>query len=561
MMGIKATSTVHILWMVLLLSVLPSAWADVVFLTDNSTVEGKVTRKDGKVHVQTTDGQTRVFDEAEVLYVTEGSIRTEDPMGDTPEPDTTPTRPKRPPSSPSAWDELPTVPSSEPMWRLTHPHSILYVLMRRRPAGPGSGGVDLKRRIEQYRVNAHDNLRRIDGKWYDPEDFQRGRRTFLQRLEEAEEELKEARRLDDDDEVLQRQAHLRSAQQKLSLASKVWTDPLLRDFLQAAAELEYGNATKAERFFRDCIDEAPQVAAFHQGRADALFRMERYDDALEAYMTLLRLRPQSRDAVHMLRNAIETCPGALTRHETFQKARELLREYEETREARSSDKTYWLLPGKRISTRYGELPTPLMDRLLFRQALAVPVEDHALLLDAEVLEDALEVYVDTGDGAWVQCGFRERRRDDSPLQAVSLEEYTLAPPPRAKVLPTANQQARAFTVNSMVEMGTQPRRIDLSATLDADGNVSWNNHTAAGESAAPVFDAEGTLLGFLAGKHRAETDDNPDRFIAPEIVEEAVDDARNRSTGRADRSYEPQPLEGRVFRVVVIGYELWPIED
>ncbi|HUU59372.1 MAG TPA: hypothetical protein VMZ50_07505, partial [Phycisphaerae bacterium] len=477
----------------------------------------------------------------------------------------------KPPADPSK--PSPTRPRRFSIEQITRPEPMVFLYMRNLAvAAAGQQSLQFREQVERWRILSHDRKRKVGSNWDSPGDFVRRRKAFLESLKKAEELLRKARRRGRDAKTRAEQKRNRSAAMgKLLQAAGVWNDPLLREFLLGVAEYHRKQYGGARLHFRNCCEQAPQIAAFHQGYGLALLGLDRPLDALEEFVTVLRLAPNSRDAILLVREAMKKVPGAKTGTEIYKAAEALLAEYDlsKVRASSYSNRIRWLGPGKYGSAQEESLPVPPMDRFVFRQAVGVPVAAGALLVDAPTVTDALEVHVwideQTVVPAKAQRVYSSRdTTNELVLVTVSGCEFTPVgtdEDPKRK----AGQSILAFGVGTYQQMGTLIRTVPGKITsAGGDEGVAVSVKLLPGEPAAPVLTDDNRLVGFLAGKIDVRTDGGGrDRFIPLGRIAKILQ-RTHRSPSYSGYSYlkrkgKPKKVEGTFFVVLAtFGEKLEP---
>jgi tetratricopeptide (TPR) repeat protein len=527
---------------------------DVVYLHSGKSYEGKVTRRGDKVLVELTYGQIELAAE-DVRQIVKMA----------PRPDA------QAPPAPAPEEEESRAFSAG---RATLPDTLAFLFMRRlETTTAGVESYEIRREAKRWQDAAHDRLRKGGAGWLSPRDFQSARKAYARHLEDAEELAKQMQRLDEDDpsEQVERRRLATAAAAKTLDAAQSWGDPLLRSFLIGVAYYQGENFGASVTAFRRCAREGPLVAAFHQGHGMALAKVGRPLEAVEAFTRMLRLRPDSAEALELLRNGMQDVPGTETRREAYQQAKELSDQYPAVLERRSRarrDGLRWMLPGDVEQGRYSPLPLPKYDRLVFRQAVGVATGEQSLLLDAGVLEGSAEAFVRVGEDDYVPASAMRRSRSRRgqelpPLRTVSAPDLQFEP----ASLPSSDdaierQTVTLSAVGIYAEMGAEIARLD--ATLhpgDAPGKTRVTPGLPAGDGAAPVLSHSGQLLGFVGGKTDVTVlGGGPDRFIAAGELEPLLERTR-RSTrtrsryGSVRRIGSPRQTEGVVFVVCGIHCE------
>jgi len=456
--------------------------------------------------------------------------------------------------------------------RYTRPESHAFLAMRQLAgAAAGMSTYELRQQIKQWQIKTHDRERKFVNRWVSPRDMERAREEFSARLGKTRELLTKIRRAGSTT------AAGRAAQGRyrrgLSVlyreAAQVWPDVLMRDFLMAVSHLEGLNYNGALQAFNRCIAAAPRVAAFRQGKALALAGRNRKIEALAAYLEVLHLQPNSRDAYDMVRQAMTDTPGELMTDPTYVLAKEIIGLYEEPRsKSYSYGGTTWLMPGRAWKAREFMLPTPPYDRLVFRQAIGVPVSKHALLVDKAALADALETFVTIQPGVVVPAKVQRTstwgmKKAPAPLALVIVEDFEFTPlKADAAAQVTRKQVLTVYGLGVYEEMGTEVRRMSAFVEeVGPDGMLGLSRKLAPGETVGPVVTKDGHLVGFLDGKTDAMVDGGgTDRFIpVAEVADLVKQAARTRSYfggySRVKRKIIPKPAAGRFFVVHVTAAE------
>jgi hypothetical protein len=201
----------------------------------------------------------------------------------------------------------------------------------------------------------------------------------------------------------------------------------------------------------------------------------------------------------------------------------------------------------------------------FRQAVGVPLGKHTLVVDAKVAQGAMEVFVRI-DGVFVPCKVGRSSYSSSKgrpkVAVIYLTEYELTP----LTVPTKDKPAKGgpCTAHALGIFGQMKQNVrKTSGTFtpggkDKPGTVSCK--LLPGESTSPVLSADGSLVGFLAGKTTVALDGaGPDKFISLDEVSSIIKRAMSSRTSSGRRSYSaakreftPKPLKGKTFVVYSI---------
>jgi len=489
------------------------AAGDVVYLRDGSTREGTARREGDKVIVQ-TETQTLELPGEQVLYISR--------------PEQQPAETTTAPQDEQAPTPAPTGPWRFPLNDVRQPEVMVFSTMRslaRKPRGAATEG--LEQSVRRWQIAVQDRKRKIgQGNWASPDEFLRRRNVyanFLSQAKEIYEQIQQAKRRkkpsdpQPDTSALEARFH-----RMLWQAANSWADPLLGDFLVALAWYKAENWSDAEKFFARCQGAAPDVAGFHQARGAALLKLNRPMEALKALTEALKRRPDARFLSPLLGEAVQEIPGWQTEDPAYAEAARLLRSqgYRPGQMPARIGQTQWLMPGDDWPSTPQTLPTPPYDRLVFKQALAVPAGASALVVDAEVVEDALEVYVEVGEGDWapVQIGRRGPRRTPGVrgltvlnLPGQSFQPVVLVRPGEV----TPGQVVEGHGLGRFQQMGSAVRTFAIETLPGGGANqINLNGGLLAGESAGPVFTEDGRLVGFLAARADPMAENGgPDRLI------------------------------------------------
>lgn len=539
-----------LIWLVLA----GAAAGDIVVMKDGKIHQGQVTRQGNRVLIKKALA-TIAVDAQDVERI----IQSETPS----------TRPAEKPFAPTA--TLDTPQSAED--RFTRPESHVFLAMRQlavMPSGPNA--YTLSERIKQWRAKVHDRERKVRGKWISPKDMEQARDKYAEILGETRDLVSRIRRAGATTASgrAQQAGLRRSLATYFRRAAEVWPDDLMRDFLAAVADLEGLNYNGAIQRLRKCGAAAPRVAAFRQGVGAALAAQDRKIEALAEYLAVLHLQPDSRDAYQLVARAVDDAPGDLMADATFVLAKEILGLYEApTRRPYLDRGITWLMPGRPWLGRELTLPTPPYDRLVFRQAVGVPIAKHGLLVDSGALEDALEIFVAIDAKTTVPAKaqrtstFGTRARKPPPVELVAVEDFELAAlKTDAEALPAKGQAVTFFGLNLYEEMGSEVRPVPaVIQQAGGDGALGVSEKLLAGEAAGPVITKDGQLVGFLEGKTDPMTDGGgDDRYTPVGELDSLLKQAdRTRGSfggyGRVKRKVTPKPAPGQYFVVFITAAE------
>jgi len=542
------------------------AGADIVYTKDGGRHEGTVTRDGIHVIVETEDGQTVTLEAKDVLHIAV--------VSDTDEPDTPTPEPPHEPATPDEPEETPDEPADEPpeaedlpeppssgfadsgnvvpaaitfsMDRITMPESAAFVFMRRlKTAPPGQETHDLRDQIKVWQAAAHDRLRRRGSSWVKPGQFTLRRQEYYEQVEKIEAILKDIERIDDDDEnaEAERKKLQRELAHEAEGAAELWIDDDMRAFMLGVAYYQLEQYDDSYKHFKQARESNPLIAAYHQGAGMALRHIDKGELASLAALTdALLLRPDDPAAVRAVDDAIKKVPGLQADDNMFRRAQELLGTYPEDwlRKPTRSKQFTWLMPGDRGWTvRDHYIPEPPYDRLVVRQAMAAAIDKTTLLVDAAVVESALDVLVRI-DGDTIAIGrvgkvARGQQTHHKKLALVSVVGYTFTPMAvSADAIFEVGDEVETYGVNVLAEMGTEVRPV-RTTLVQAAPHVQPAERLAAGESAAPVVTADRRLVGMLSGRTRVRAEQGgPGKFIPRVLFDDLL---AKRSRYRYQSSY------------------------
>jgi hypothetical protein len=455
--------------------------------------------------------------------------------------------------------------------QMTNPEPVIFTLMRNLAVmAPGTETYNLRQQIEQWRATAHDRKRKAQFEWVLPEEFARRRQLYIRTLKEAEDlerKIRPASRpAPNVDPNVDRKKAMIPVLEKFDSAARGWADPLIRDFLTGISAYDREDYGQSESLFRKCIEAEPLIAAFHQGRAANLMEKNHPLWGLEELLAALELRPDGRELLSEIQAAMKKVPGTSIKDPLYLEAQKVLGLYADTDKRVNVSATAtptWFMPGREWQVRGESLPTPPYDRLIFRQAVGVPIGTNTLLVDISVVKDSLECYVridaNTVAPAWFKKVSTSGRAPALATLTVPGFEFTV---PRiiedGNAIPGEAPMA-AHAVPSYAEMGSLIRKATGKlGGAASDGSVVVSGTLIAGEAAAPVFVGEGTLIGFLAGKTDVGADNGgPDRFIPMgqfiQVLRQLKTAVPDQSTyGRMKRTPAVRPAPGDSFLVTAI---------
>jgi tetratricopeptide (TPR) repeat protein len=557
------------------------AWSDTVYLDDGTEVEGKVVRTEKEVRVTTADGKTQTIAASKVLYVASDKAKADDSPIATDSSTGADAPISAPPSGEGRIRSISPVGIAEGGRRkekITLPQTMIFSLQRRMEGVSDAAKAKWSSQLHKYRALAHDRCRKFNGKWYDPKEFTLRRERYIATLNEAKAAFKSVKKESKRKKLTQNEESLNrrwtaAGYKKLREAAGVWTDPLVRMFLLGIVSMDRKDYSQAEKLFKQCVLQNPEVAVFHQGLGETLRRHGKYVEALQSFLTLESLMPGSKDALQLLSAALRAVPGDMKQTSAFLRATARLKEAgyvapKKKRSRRSSQSSrattiVWLFPGGRVSQREHTLPVPPMDRVVIRQGIAVPISKHKLLIDRQVVEDAAAIRIQFKPGEYITLDAKDFKvsKDKNSNRLFSLlevDDIEFTPVDIAPDLPSSNEAVIAHAVDFLAEMGRRPRSGRLRLKVDEDV-VTPSLGLLAGEASAPVFDRTGALLGFLTGRTDWESDDENKTFLPIQPWEGAIEKIRNKKKRRPrsskGESIEPEKVTGTTFLVRALHQE------
>ena len=552
--------------------------AATVYTVSGETYKGKVTRSGQDVIVETSGGRV-VLKATTVIHIEHSDPVKPDP-GAVVKPASTQPGTTAQPTATGGGMTLDS--GAMVLGNAARPEPIIYLYMRAlSAAAPGQGSARLRRQIDLWRAHAHDRLRKVGNRWLAPKDYIRHRKTFVKLLAEAEKLNKLARgrtrrysRSEPPPPLTAKQKRQKyQAQEYMLQAGRAWADPPMQHFLVGIASMHARKFRNAEAAFKVGIERAPLLAGLHQGLGLACAKQEKYLQALEAFLEALRMKPDSAEALHLVRETMKLVPGRSIKSVVYRRAVKAVAPYttpprKKPGSSNRDDDVEWLMPGgKTRSWRVSEttMPTPPYDRLEFRQAVGVPLGKHTLVVDSRVVEGAMDIFVRI-DGVFVPAGVGRssfsRGKGRPQIATVHLTERELTP---VKV-PTEEQPAKAgpCTVHAVGIFGQMKQKIrSTSGTFTPGGEKKTGSvscRLVPGEATSPVLSGDGRLVGFLAGKTTvALAGAGADKFISLEEVSHTIKRAvssRTRSQRgsytAAKRTFTPEPAKGKTFVVYAI---------
>ncbi len=444
---------------------------------------------------------------------------------------------------------------------ITLPEVMLFSACRQRElTGGGSEGVD--QQIAQYRAMVHDGSRKVGNEWLGRPQQQRLRTEFDRRLAEAKKLLQQDKSAGSSTyspapsarPAPARPNHEPQAMQIEQQAALNWVDPALRELMLADLELRQKNYKAAETRLLHNVERDPFVAAYHQGRGLALVGLNQPLEALGEFTACLLLRDDSAAAYELVAKAMEAVPGAKVADPIYVRAKDLLDRYDApktssldaakspTAPAKPID---WLMPGKSWLAKDPTLFTPPVDRIVTKQALAIPISEDTLLTDQQAVDGAELIYVRLTPDMVVRAelvkpstGASESRpAGQARLALLKVKGVTFTPvavdkPPTLAVGQAVNLQA----VNLYRQQGSEMREQAAKLAI-ADSATTLDKSLLPGE-AMGVVTAGGQYAGLISG--RTDVEDpvcGKAAFIAAADIAAVLPQARKSSFGSYSGSY------------------------
>ena len=548
---------------------------DVVYHNDGREIKGTVQQSGDNVIVTLPDGKKVTFAKSDILYIAKGSVDGAAELPTTPKSDAsapstqTPDKPESETTKPSTgvtFDDSDDSSRPKPEFESTmalgsvDPAQTLYEYLRRRPSGPGSGGPGLEELIKTARIRIHERQRKAGKEWLNPEDFARRREAFAERLEEAEDYFKQARKIKPKNQSQQKKknALMEQCHKKLLEAAKSVPDPLLRRFLLGAAYESAGNYNKAVQMYYRCTKDAPVIAGFYQGLGNSLIGNKVYKNAIHSLMRALMLTEDQPTALAEMREALQKCPGTLVQDPAMKNTKNFLKHFSDVKPRKLSDRRkYWLLPG-RVSCRPELIPELDYDRLDIKQGVAVPITQSRLIVGKDIVKDADYVIVRLTN--WLYL----------PAKVESLGsnvEMAILYVPDVQFNPMSIERSRPFKkgeyynalaadIFPSMSSEAQTREIIIKSSLGL--NPSFEGGLLPGQGTAPLINSTGNLVGFLNGKLKTDSGEMRDRIIPVNTSSKFLRRVKRKSSkDRSGRNPQQNLIKvpGHSFIVFAIGTE------
>lgn len=452
-----------------------------------------------------------------------------------------------------------------------YPDAMVFSMMRTL-ADPvaGVGRADMRDRLRQWQGMAHDHAIRVDSRWLTTDEIATRCKAFIKQHAELTQKINQAnadadrlgrqqnsfrmtggrngqyilQRQQQDQQLRQEHDRLvQESREKVLAVSRLWPDPLIRWFLQGQAALATNNPAQAEQLFRRCIEEMPTVAAFYQGRAMARAAQKREMDALDDRIAAFNLDATDPETYEELREAFRDAPGNRLTAPAFQRAKALLAEYDApparqnrpTAAPRSGQVLIeWLMPGGTWRSDSQSITVPTCHSLIARKTVAVPVSADELVCDEAAIADAAAILLEVGKGQYVRLQPAGVQANELPLAVLRATQCQFKPvePADAAALKAGQELiAHAYSLPKDLDAAT-PRKFTLRIKTIEDGVPTFNGGLRPGESAAPLFTADGKLVTFLAGRTDVMADlGGPELTLPPAKVQELIKTAGKGSRG------------------------------
>ncbi|MCD4699885.1 MAG: hypothetical protein K8R91_04860 [Phycisphaerae bacterium] len=422
------------------------AAGDTVYKRNGQKLVGNVTEKGNKYIIKMPHG-TFSIDKSDVSYVAYG---------------TGATMPASAPATlPSDYKAINPGVSRVRCWNIneaTLPDPIVFMLSRQIELLGQSATDTMRTQLRQWKIAAHDGKRKLGKKWLTRDQQRQYRAFFEKHLRQGDKFARQAKGLSTrtgSDRAKKRKL-LAIAEQEYATATRSWPDATMREFFTAVLNLRNRKYKEAQSGFVRCIRKEPLVAAFRQGHGIALSKLKQPLAALTEFTLCLQLRDDTYETIRLVEAAMKDVPGSKLADPAYLKARDLLDRYEKPQRNNRSRNTgmVWLMPGSpwrqrshRQSTGTGDdrndkhqpdtrfaLPLPPYDRIISKQALAIPVSETSLLVDKNAIAGAEIIYVQVAPNllvrAWAGRSIRRssrRNTPDLPLAIIHTEGVTFSP--------------------------------------------------------------------------------------------------------------------------------------
>jgi hypothetical protein len=481
-----------------------AARADTVYLRDGRELSGKVTKASGKVILEMAYG-TVEFPESEVLIVAYGSS----------------SQPAGPPPAQEPGTRAALRVETAARWDINQadiPEPIVFMLSRQMELARGDPAAEgLAGQIKQWRIAVHEGKRKFRDQWLSRDDRRRLIGEFHKHLKNAQENARQARSVFGTAaaDLAKKKQLAADGEQSLYRAAGIWPDGLTSDFLTAVLDLRAGKSKPAESRLRRCVEQEPLLAGFHQGRGLALVGSKQALAALAEFVLCLQLRDDSPEPIRLIEETCKEVPGAQVKDPIYLGAQELLGQYDKPRYAyRPYGGMPWLMPGTGWQSRDDTLFVPPYERILCKQALAIPVtEDGVMVVDKSAIAGAELVYVQVAPDLLVRAevvrssyAYSSTRKADVPAAFIRASGVTFTPVDLTRPAALKPDQTVTFrAANCYREMGTEIRAGQARVAEVTGGVATLEGGLLPGEGLAAVFDGE-AFAGLLTGRTDPEAD-------------------------------------------------------
>ncbi|MDY7009174.1 MAG: hypothetical protein SVV80_00250 [Planctomycetota bacterium] len=489
------------------------AAGDTVYKRNGHKLVGNVTDKGDKYIIRMPNG-TFSIDKSDVSYVAYGAGATAPASA--------------PATLPSDYKPINPGVSRAGYWDIndaTLPDPIVFMLSRRIELLGQVATDTMRTQLRQWKIAAHDGKRKLGKKWLTRDQQRRYRAYFEEHIRQGDKFARQADgvSMQTGSDRAKKKKLFASAEREYATAVRSWPDADMREFFTAILNLRNRKYEEAQNDFARCILKKPLVAAFRQGRGIALSKLKQPLAALTEFTFCLQLRDDDYETIRLVEAAMKDVPGSKLADPAYLKARDLLDRYEKPQRNNHGRNTgvVWLMPGSswrqqwhRQSRGTGDnhkneqlpdtrfaLPLAPYDRIINKQALAIPVSETALLVDKNAIAGAEILYVQVAPDvlirAWANRSIRRsgrRKTPDLPLAIIHTEGVIFSP---VNVEKTADLKAgQALTVrgvNLYRQMGTKIR--NGIATVTPTGTTT----TQSGSQKDGITLSAGLLPGETVG--------------------------------------------------------------
>jgi len=518
----------------LVVLIFSDALADIIYLRNGRKYVGKVSQIKDMYIVEMSYG-TITVDKSDVIYVAYGLGTTRPTFTKTSRcSKTIPDRPVSLETQVKRWD----------ITEATLPDPIVFMLTRQAELLKNLQHDLYGQNLKQWVIAAHDKKRKVGGIWLTREQQRKRRIAFETHLRKGNDLLRQANSIRPrtaSDRTKKRRL-MEKAEREYSIAVKAFPDNLLGEFLTGILALRHKRYEKAEMHFRHCCQVEPLLAGFHQGRAIALMKLKRPLAALAEFSICVELRDDTFQSLEMLKKALKDTPGAMLSTTTYIKAKNLLERYQlptNTKRSRRPNVYVWLMPQVRMKgqsviylNRYRSFThsterelhrkidpqfiifSPPYDRIISKQALAIPVSKNVLIVDKNAIADANLIYIRISPGKLVQAKpIRQWHRTgtlgnvpDLPLALIRTWRANFEPIKLAKLAGIkVHSKLDIRAVNLYKQMGSTIRTDRAKViSISKAGKIKLDKTLLPGEVLGAVLMGK-SLAGLLTGRIEVET--------------------------------------------------------